>query len=181
MFHFPELAPVTLWIRVYGNRTLLRLGFPIQKSPGQRIFSSSPTLIAAYHVFHRLPAPRHPPVALNNLSQKNLSFSFSVQLSKNRNLRYCRNNLRNKITNSFVPFTKDYLVEAKGIEPPTLCVQSRCSPSWATPPILWWAWKDLNFRPHAYQACALTTWATGPFLLALFDLCCVNFIFFSVM
>ena len=24
-------------------------------------------------------------------------------------------------------------------------------------PDLWWAWKDLNFRPHAYQACALTT------------------------
>ena len=21
----------------------------------------------------------------------------------------------------------------------------------------WWAWKDLNFRPHAYQACALAT------------------------
>ena len=21
---------------------------------------------------------------------------------------------------------------------------------------LWWAWKDLNFRPHAYQARALT-------------------------
>ena len=21
---------------------------------------------------------------------------------------------------------------------------------------LWWAWIDLNFRPHAYQACALT-------------------------
>ena len=21
----------------------------------------------------------------------------------------------------------------------------------------WWAWKELNFRPHAYQACALTT------------------------
>ena len=26
-----------------------------------------------------------------------------------------------------------------------------------TPLIRWWAWKDLNFRPHAYQACALTT------------------------
>ena len=29
-----------------------------------------------------------------------------------------------------------------------------------TPPILagpiWWAWVDLNYRPHAYQACALT-------------------------
>ena len=22
-------------------------------------------------------------------------------------------------------------------------------------PNLWWAWEDLNFRPHAYQACAL--------------------------
>ena len=21
----------------------------------------------------------------------------------------------------------------------------------------WWAWEDSNFRPHAYQACALTT------------------------
>jgi hypothetical protein len=28
----------------------------------------------------------------------------------------------------------------------------------------WWAWDDLNIRPHAYQACALTNWATGPCL-----------------
>ena len=28
--------------------------------------------------------------------------------------------------------------------------------------ILWWARVDLNYRPHAYQACALTTWATSP-------------------
>jgi hypothetical protein len=26
----------------------------------------------------------------------------------------------------------------------------------------WWAWEDLNFRPHAYQARALTNWATSP-------------------
>ena len=26
----------------------------------------------------------------------------------------------------------------------------------------WWAWQDLNLRPHAYQACALTNWATSP-------------------
>ena len=26
----------------------------------------------------------------------------------------------------------------------------------------WWARVDLNYRPHAYQACALTAWATGP-------------------
>ena len=27
---------------------------------------------------------------------------------------------------------------------------------------VWWAWEDSNLRPHAYQACALTTWATSP-------------------
>ena len=26
----------------------------------------------------------------------------------------------------------------------------------------WWAWMDLNHRPHPYQGCALTNWATGP-------------------
>ena len=31
----------------------------------------------------------------------------------------------------------------------------------------WWAWEDLNFRPHAYQACALTNWATGPSAVVL--------------
>ena len=38
-------------------------GFPIQISPDQRYFSS-PKLFAAYHVFHRLLVPRHPPYAL---------------------------------------------------------------------------------------------------------------------
>ena len=26
----------------------------------------------------------------------------------------------------------------------------------------WWVWQDLNLWPHAYQACALTNWATDP-------------------
>ena len=26
----------------------------------------------------------------------------------------------------------------------------------------WWAWEDSNLRPYAYQAYALTTWATSP-------------------
>ena len=56
-----------------------------------------------------------------------------------------------------------------GFEPTTPCLQGRCSPtelhprsvhavpSWRHILIEWWAWEDLNFRPHAYQACALTT------------------------
>ena len=54
------------------------------------------------------------------------------------------------------------LVEADGIEPTTYSLQSYRSPNWATPPYNWWAREDLNLRPHAYQACALTNWATSP-------------------
>ena len=35
------------------------------------------------------------------------------------------------------------------------------TPKIANSPI-WWARVDSNHRPHAYQACALTTWATSP-------------------
>jgi hypothetical protein len=51
-------------------------GFPIQKSPDQSLFSSSPKLIAAGHVFHRLLTPRHPPFALNSLATKYLTQTF---------------------------------------------------------------------------------------------------------
>ena len=46
----------------------LRVGFPIQKSPDQSLFASSPKLIAGYHVFRRLSSPRHPPHALSHLT-----------------------------------------------------------------------------------------------------------------
>ncbi len=42
-------------------------GFPIGRSQGQSSFDSSPGLIAAYHVLHRLITPRHPPCTLNSL------------------------------------------------------------------------------------------------------------------
>ena len=29
--------------------------------------------------------------------------------------------------------------------------------------LCWWAQMDSNHRPHAYQACALTSWAMSPF------------------
>ena len=44
------------------------MGYPIQKSPDQYLFSGSPKLIAAFHVFLRLLAPRHPPFALHSLA-----------------------------------------------------------------------------------------------------------------
>jgi hypothetical protein len=47
-----------------GTRALPRVGFPIRKSSDQSLISSSPRLIAAVHVLHRLQVPRHPPCAL---------------------------------------------------------------------------------------------------------------------
>jgi hypothetical protein len=46
------------------------MGFPIRKSPDQSLFNGSPKLFAAGHVLRRLPAPRHPPYTLNNLTIK---------------------------------------------------------------------------------------------------------------
>src|SRR5215204_6624885 len=53
------------------TRALPRVGFPIRRSRDQRLVSTSPGLIAAAHVLHRLSAPRHPPCALVLLIEKN--------------------------------------------------------------------------------------------------------------
>jgi hypothetical protein len=77
-------------------------GFPIQKSPDQSLFSSSPKLIAAYHVFHRLLTPRHPPFALNSLATKYLTQDFKtlyfayIQIVKEQKSPAYRMNLKLK-------------------------------------------------------------------------------------
>ncbi len=43
--------------------------FPHSEIPGSKLVRSSPRLIAAYHVLHRLSAPRHPPDALKALDR----------------------------------------------------------------------------------------------------------------
>ncbi len=52
-----------LWIhiRIHG---VFPCGFPHSDIRGSRDICSSPRLFAAYHVFHRLSVPRHPPCAL---------------------------------------------------------------------------------------------------------------------
>ena len=43
------------------------MGFPIRTSPGQRLFATSPELIAGYYVLHRHIFSSHPPYTLNAL------------------------------------------------------------------------------------------------------------------
>jgi hypothetical protein len=67
----PLLASRTLFYSGARPSALPLVGFPIRKSRGQRLVSTSPELIAAAHVLHRLLAPRHPPCALILLIVKN--------------------------------------------------------------------------------------------------------------
>jgi hypothetical protein len=61
MVHFPEFALLTLYIQVRV------IGFPHSEINGSSNLCSSPLLIAAFHVLHRLEVPRHPPYALSSL------------------------------------------------------------------------------------------------------------------
>ena len=49
--------------------------FPHSEISGSMLICSSPKLIAAYHVFHRLPVPRHSLCALVRLTISNKSLS----------------------------------------------------------------------------------------------------------
>ena len=57
------------WLCIYHAVTgVLPTGFPHSEINGSLDICSSPSLIAAYHVFLRLLVPRHPPCALISLT-----------------------------------------------------------------------------------------------------------------
>src|SRR4026207_1250479 len=49
-----------------GSPGITQEGFPHSDIPGSKLVCSSPRLIAAYRVLHRLLAPRHSPYALSS-------------------------------------------------------------------------------------------------------------------
>jgi hypothetical protein len=64
MFQFPGFASLPY---VFRQRYRRNGGLPHSEIHGSKLVRSSPWLIAAYHVLHRLCAPRHPPDALMSL------------------------------------------------------------------------------------------------------------------
>ena len=71
----PRVPLHTLWIGVWMHE-VCSCGFPHSDISGSRDICSSPKLIAAYHVFHRLLVPRHPPYALTCLTITRIAFSY---------------------------------------------------------------------------------------------------------
>ncbi len=66
MFHFPPFASTSYVFR-RRRSGIARSGLPHSEIPGSKRMCRSPRLIAAYHVLHRRPMPRHPPHALTSL------------------------------------------------------------------------------------------------------------------
>ena len=54
--------------------------FPHSDISGSMDICSSPKLFAAYHVFHRLLVPRHPPCALISLTSLTSAFTFGLKV-----------------------------------------------------------------------------------------------------
>ena len=68
---------VWLWIH-HTSHEVCSCRFPHSEIHGSMDICSSPWLFAAYHVFHRLLVPRHPPCALISLTKYLLSFRLST-------------------------------------------------------------------------------------------------------
>ena len=68
----PRVPFHTLWIGVWMTG-VCPAGFPHSDISGSSDICSSPKLFAAYHVFHRLLVPRHPPYALTCLTNTRIA------------------------------------------------------------------------------------------------------------
>ena len=67
----------TLWIGVWMTE-VFSAGFPHSDISGSMDICSSPKLFAAYHVFHRLLVPRHPPYALISITNSTSSHGNGI-------------------------------------------------------------------------------------------------------
>ena len=78
MVHFPGFASRPLLYSGADIPTLL--GIPLKDSeiPRSQPVCGFLRLIAAYHVLHRLPSPRHPPYALSSLTIKFTPHEISI-------------------------------------------------------------------------------------------------------
>ena len=70
----------SVWLCIYHTVTEgCSAGFPHSDISGSMDICSSPKLFAAYHVFHRLLVPRHPPCALYCLISRCIALHHSLK------------------------------------------------------------------------------------------------------
>ena len=135
---------------VYDDRTLLLTDFSIRKFTDQSLYAapcSSPRLIAALHVLHRLPVPRHPSCALSSLTTKNYSCTSIICLYAIRLWQSCFACLYGIISLHLTSLIFNEH-QSRGLTLYNLRIRGYYS--------IWWAYLELNQGPRPYQGRALT-------------------------
>ena len=127
-------------------------GFLHSEICGSMDICSSPQLIAAYRVLRRLPVPRHSPCALLSLTMRYITYPSS-ELVMRESLLLHSTNIVVYPNITIHGFTLLYLIRS------FRCSIFKVRFEWVSSTFQedWWAQVDSNHRPHAYQACALTT------------------------
>ena len=137
-------------------------GFPHSEISGSMLICSSPKLIAAYHVLHRLPVPRHSPCALVRLTFQTFFWNIWYPLDSLLPTKiivtlpfeiaiFLKRTYYNLCFAVIIQFSRYVLVMLLKARSPGTLIS-----------ITWWAKMDSNHRPHDYQSCALASWAIGP-------------------
>jgi hypothetical protein len=157
-------------------------GFPHSEILGSKLVRSSPRLIAAYHVLHRLSAPRHPPNALKTLDHshdrcpppgsENPGDRRLIRKTIGSNLSAralaCRTHpVKDAVTSSLVAETRKFGYRACSLftisnirAPPRDRLRTNCSKTSGQrtrAPSSWWSQTGSNRRPRACKARALPT------------------------
>ena len=157
MFQFRQFPTYTYEFSVcYTDMT--PCGFPHSEIRGSMFICNSPRLIAAYHVFLRLPVPRHSPCALVRLTFQtffqNIWYPLDSLLLPTKIIVtlpfeiaiFLKRTYYNLCFAVIIQFSRYVLVMFfKARSPGTLRN------------ITWWAKMDSNHRPHDYQSCALAS------------------------
>ena len=132
--------------------------FPHSEISGSMLICSSPKLIAAYHVFHRLPVPRHSPCALVRLTFQtffqNIWYPLDSLLLPTKIIVtlpfeiaiFLKRTYYNLCFAVIIQFSRYVLVMFLKVRSPETLIL-----------ITWWAKMDSNHRPHDYQSCALAS------------------------
>ena len=136
-----------LWIQLRLTE-YCSAGFPHSEIHGSLPAFDFPWLIVDRYVLHRLPMPRHPPCALLSLTFSELCVLMFVNFSTRL---YCSIFTHLTIVKSF-EYLLHYLVVSI-----SHYLYSVFKVHLQAFRLVWWAQEDSNLRPHAYQACALTT------------------------
>ena len=163
----------------WTHDTVAEGGFPHSEILGSKLVRSSPRLIAAYHVLHRLSAPRHPPDALKALDRSHdrcpvvieslLGFEHRPSTvtikTGSTSFRTCCLMLAERTrTGRFRNGPGTFpLHDVRYPQPPATASMVRSSLIRTTldPAAFsrggWWSWTGSNRRPHACKARALPT------------------------